>query len=71
MPPFRAHGVEQRERAPHDAHEVVCRGGQSKAGRGGRRCMVLSRIESSSEARGGEAGPGLIARSVADQYTAE
>ena len=28
-----AQGVEQRERAPHDTHEVVCKEGQSKAGK--------------------------------------
>ena len=33
MAPFRAQGVEQHERAPHDTHEVVYMGeGQSKAG---------------------------------------
>ena len=45
MAPFRAQGVEQHERAPHDTHEVVYMGaGQSKAGQREAEGVVLSRI---------------------------
>ena len=49
-----AQGVEQRERAPHETHEVVCKR-RGRARRARWQCkVVLSRIESSSsEARRG------------------
>ena len=53
MAPFRAQGVEQRERAPHDTHEVVGRveQGGARGGRMGVQGSAKSRIESSQRRR--------------------